>query len=70
MACSKAEFRSALVKQNPALKVILITPRDTVNGGPMMGTDMWKKATPEWVHRSIPYYSYWDVLNGAYDDLY
>jgi len=30
---------------------------------------LWKKASPDWIRQTMPYYSYWEVLNGAYDDL-
>lgn len=68
--CSKAEFRDALVEQHPSLRLIIIAVRGTLNGGHLMGTEVWRKASSEWIHESIPYYTYWDVMNGAYDSLW
>lgn len=67
--CSKSEFRSALGDQNPNLRVILISARETIGSGRMVGTEVWKRGESEWANYIIPYYTYWEVLKGAYDDF-
>ncbi|KIM26670.1 hypothetical protein M408DRAFT_179066 [Serendipita vermifera MAFF 305830] len=67
--CSEPEFRSTLGEQNPNLRVILISVRGTEGGNRRVGTEVWKRGEWEWAHYTIPYYTYWEVLKGAYDDL-
>ena len=67
--CSRPQFRSSLADLNPNLRKIFLTDRSARNLVPQTDSTLWKKASPDWTCQMIPYYSYWEVLNRAYDDL-
>jgi hypothetical protein len=69
VVCSIPEFRSILIDRHPLLCRILVTGREITDGGRFVGTELWKRVASEWVHRKFHLFSYWEVLNGAYENI-
>jgi hypothetical protein len=67
--CSIPEFRSTLSDRHPFLCRILVTSRETIASDYLMGTELWKKVASEWVYGTLSHFSYWEVLNGAYENI-
>jgi hypothetical protein len=67
--CSIPEFRSILSDRHPFLCKILVASRETMASGQLVGTELWKKVASEWVYGTLSHFSYWEVLNGAYENI-
>jgi len=67
--CSIAEFRLALNDRHPHLYRILVTSRESIASDHVMGTELWEKVACEWVYRKLSHFSYWEVINGAYENI-